>query len=105
MSHVDRWKEQPDFALSDLLQVVDQHPWKKAGTAGRRFYDEVLAHWPLPVSAAIALVRARGIDRYYSSGVKTAEAVTQGHLRWMYTADNAPLQINGKRPIWNVQAA
>jgi hypothetical protein len=83
--HIKAFRAQGAFAPSATLsRIVPTNPWR-VGTPGARFYSEVLAHGPATVQAALDL------------GVKAGftPAMSQGHLRWLYTWAGAYLAVDG----------
>jgi hypothetical protein len=79
---------QPAFAAEAKLNVIGTNMWRP-GTPGHRFYEEVLMQNPVTVQECID--KAGALAEPF-----TAKQI-QGHLRWMFTAAGAFLEVDGQR--------
>ena len=86
--HIQAWRAQPAFALEAKLNVIGGNLWRP-GTEANRFYEQVLAKAPATVGECIE--KAGALAEPF-----TAKQV-QGHLRWMFTANGAFLEVDGER--------
>jgi hypothetical protein len=88
--HIQAFRAQPKFELTDKLKVLSNaNPWRMGSTGGT-FFDTVLSQRPKTVADAIAL----GLKNGFS------ELEVQGHLRWLFTWTGPHLEVNGK--VWQL---
>ena len=86
--HIQAWRAQPAFPAEAKLNIIGGNLWRP-GTPAHRFYEEVLSQGPMSVQECID--KAGALAEPF-----TAKAV-QGHLRWMFTANGAFLEVDGVR--------
>ena len=86
--HIKAWREQPAFALEAKLNIIGGNLWRP-GTRAHEFYEQVLTQKPATVGDCID--KAEALAEPF-----TAKQV-QGHLRWLFTANGAFLEVDGER--------
>ena len=86
--HVEAFRAEPSFEGTAKLNVIGSN-MRRPGTSGHRFYAEVLAKNPATVQAAIDLAKT------LAEPINAKQV--QAHLRWLYTANGAFLEVDGVR--------
>ncbi len=87
--HIQAWRAQPAFAPEATLTVIGGNLWRP-GTPAHRFYEQVLG------LGTVQTVQ-ECIDKAGSLAEPFTAKQVQGHLRWMYTANGAFLEVDGQR--------
>ena len=96
--HIKAWRAQPAFAAEAKLNIIGANLWRPNSPA-HRFYEQVLTKAPATVGECIEM--AKGLAEPFT------EKQIQGHLRWMFTANGAFLEVDGQRysaPVAPVKA-